>query len=169
MAPRTLPVRLYHWSQAAGFVLASQVLEFGETGHRVAGYSLAGLVALRLVWGLAGAREDRLAGYLHGVQAWVAAGKVWRHGGLTRDGMLGHSMALLLMLLMLLTALTGYLQTTDRYWGEAWMMNAHATCSNLLTALVLLHVATQLWRSRCWHDSPLRRMLWMRRSEDGAD
>lgn len=141
MPPRSLPVRLYHWLQAAGFVLASQVLAFGDTPHRAAGFGLAGLVAARVVWGLVGAPEDRLS---------------------------RHRIALCLMTLMLLTVLTGHLQTTDRYWGEAWMMALHAGCSNLLTALVLLHVGTQLWRSRHWQTGPLRRMLWIRRADDAG-
>lgn len=138
MRPRTLPVRLYHWLQAGGFVLASQVLAFGDPPHRMVGYGLAGLVGARVLWGLVGAREDRLS---------------------------RHRIALCLMTLMWLTALTGHLQTTDRYWGEAWMMTLHANCSTLMTGLVLLHIATQLWRSRHWQTGPLRRMLWMRRAE----
>lgn len=168
MPPRSLPVRLYHWLQAGGFVLASQVLTFGEPEHRYVGYGLAGLVGARLVWGLAGASEDRLRAYLHGPQDWLRAARAWRQGDPGRAGVLGHTMALLLMALMLTTALTGYLQTTDRYWGEAWMMTTHAFCSNLLTGLVLLHVSTQLWRSRHWQDGPLRRMLWRRRADDAA-
>lgn len=164
MPPRSRPVRLYHWLQATGFLLTSQVLAFGDPPHRVTGYALAGLVGVRVLWGLAGDPEDRLRGYWHGWRDWLATARQGWRGKLAERGMLGHGMALLLMSLMCLTALTGHLQTTDRYWGEAWMMALHAGCSNLLTGLVLLHVATQLWRSRHWQQGPLRRMLWMRRS-----
>ena len=73
-APRTRTIRLYHWTQAVTFLLASEVFEFGETAHRAAGYSLLALVGVRVLWGIAGARtadaqEDRLRAYLHSPRA----------------------------------------------------------------------------------------------------
>lgn len=159
MAPRTLPVRLYHWSQAAGFVLASQVLDFGDEWHQLTGYALAALIMARIAWGLAGSREDRLLGYLRGAAVWLDRHKRDE----TRPHPAGHAMALTLMLLVLLTAITGHMQTTDAFWGEEKVMTLHALASDLTTALVLLHVSVQLWRARHWQDSALRRMLWPRR------
>lgn len=168
MTPRSLPVRLYHWLQAIAFVLVSQVLAGGEDWHQLLGYMLAGLVVARLLWGLAGAEEDRLGNYMPdrpGLQELIN----WRHARERTPSLPGRLMALLLMALMLVTASTGHLQLTDRYWGEDWLMALHADLANLLTILVLVHVSTQLWRARQWQQSPLRRMLWIRRRDSERD
>lgn len=170
-APRTRTIRLYHWTQAATFLLASEVFEFGEMPHRVAGYSLLALIGLRMIWGMAGAAEDRLRPYLHspGATARELLALLRRpsHSPSVRSHLaLGQSMALLLMLLMAATAISGWLQTTDRFWGEQWMMDLHGNLSSALTCLVLLHVSTQLllaWRQPV---SPLQRMLWSRRPKN---
>mgnify|MGYP000440935611 CR=1 FL=1 len=167
-APRTRTIRLYHWTQAVTFLLASEVFEFGETAHRAAGYSLLALVGVRVLWGIAGARtadaqEDRLRAYLHSPRAILHELLALLRRQSRSHLALGQSMALLLMLLMSATAISGYLQTTDRFWGEQWMMDLHGNLSFALTGLVLMHVATQLllaWRKP---DSPLKRMLWQRK------
>ncbi len=169
-APRTRTIRLYHWTQAVTFLLASEIFEFGEMPHRIAGYGLLALIGLRIVWGIAGAAEDRLKPYLHspgetGRELLAFLRRASPSQTVRSHLALGHSMALLLMLLMTATAVSGYLQTTDRFWGEQWMMDLHGNLSSALTCLVLAHLSTQLllaWRQPV---SPLRRMLWSRRDK----
>lgn len=160
LQPRTHAIRLYHWAQAVTFLLASEVFEFGEMPHRVAGYGLLALIAARLLWGMVGTPEDRLKPYFHSPRETgrELLALLRRQSGSHQA--LGHSMALLLMLLMTATAISGYLQTTDRFWGEQWMMDLHGNLSSILTGLVLAHLSTQLLLA--WHQpvSPLKRMLW---------
>jgi cytochrome b len=39
-----------------------------------------------------------------------------------------------------LVGLTGWLYTTDRYWGVEWVEELHETLSNLLFLFVALHI-----------------------------
>jgi cytochrome b len=80
--PRTLiydlPVRLFHWLLAAGFTAAAVIaLLLGEHHrlfpyHAVIGLVLAGLVVLRLLWGVAGTRHARFASLAHSPAALAA-------------------------------------------------------------------------------------------------
>ena len=45
-------VRVFHWATVLLCVLNLFILEEGARNHRYAGYALAGLLALRIVWGL---------------------------------------------------------------------------------------------------------------------
>lgn len=137
IAPRHLGVRLFHGGQAIGFVLLSLVVNDGEDLHRQIGYALLAIWLLRVLWGLRIRSEERLSRYA------------------SRQ----HLLVLVLLGLMALTGLTGWLQTTDRFWGEEWMMLSHEWLSNSLWPLVGLHLWQQWRRSRRLAVSPIRRMF----------
>ena len=59
-------VRIFHWSLVALFVIAFLTGDEIEWLHLLAGYSIAGLVALRLVWGFIGPRHARFADFVKG-------------------------------------------------------------------------------------------------------
>jgi len=136
-APRRLSVRLFHGAQATGFVLLSLIVNDGETLHRQIGYGLLAIWLVRVGWGLCTRSEDRLSRY--------AARR--------------HALVLLLFLLMALTGITGWLQTTDAFWGEAWMMLSHEWLSYSLWPVIALHVLQQWQRARQLPVSPIRRMF----------
>jgi cytochrome b len=59
---------------------------------------------------------------------------------------LGHNPAGGVMVVALLLAIsgiatTGYMMTTDAYWGVEWVEEAHGTLVNLTLALIGLHIA----------------------------
>lgn len=136
-------VRIFHWSLAASFLVAWLSAEEWRALHLWAGYAAGALIAFRLLWGLVGPRYARfgqfvkrpstVAGYL----AAVLRGREARH--------LGHNPAGGAMILALLTGiaalcLTGWLSTTDAFWGVEWVEAAHETLADLLLALVGLHL-----------------------------
>ena len=51
-----LPTRVFHWSLVASFAIAFLTAESERLRdiHVIAGYSLAGLIAFRLLWGFVG-------------------------------------------------------------------------------------------------------------------
>ena len=58
---------------------------------------------------------------------------------------------LALILCVLCLALTGWLYTTDRFWGEEWLEELHGFFGELFVPLVALHlagVAYASWRHR---------------------
>lgn len=54
-------VRGFHWATVLLCVLNLFILEEGARNHRYAGYALAGLLALRIVWGFIGSYHARFA------------------------------------------------------------------------------------------------------------
>lgn len=56
-------VRLTHWGAAAAILLNGVVTEDGGLLHQRIGWAAAGLLALRLVWGLVGPEEARFSAF----------------------------------------------------------------------------------------------------------
>lgn len=98
-------VRIFHWGLVAAFALAYLTAEELSTVHEVAGYTVAGLVAFRLIWGLIGSRYARFSQFLKGPSATVryvgdmVAGRERRY--------LGHNPAGAAMIVALLITLSG--------------------------------------------------------------
>lgn len=136
--PRSLPVRLYHGLQALAVVTAMTVAEPGETSHDVAGYLIAALLGGRLLWSWTGPPDDRLS-------TWLDTYRGRRHLLLLTGSLAG-------------AVLTGHLQTTDAYWGDAAMMTAHAVFSYATAVNAAGHVAWQ-WRTAQRRPGWLRRMI----------
>ena len=136
-------VRLFHWSLVTCFVVAYLTRHDSETIHHLAGYAAGGLVVLRLMWGVIGTPYARFSQFVHhprkvlGYLRDIATGREARHIG---HNPAGGAMVIVLMLGMLATATTGWMMTTDRYWGVQWVGDLHAFCAHGLLILVLLHL-----------------------------
>ena len=60
---------------------------------------------------------------------------------------------------LLLTALTGWLQETDRFWGEEWVQRLHEVAADTVMVAVALHVAAVLLMQRLSGKPLLRAMF----------
>lgn len=58
-----LPVRLFHWLLAGCFLLAYTTEDDYMALHSYAGYTIAGLLLFRLIWGFAGSRHARFSDF----------------------------------------------------------------------------------------------------------
>jgi cytochrome b len=147
-------VRIGHWSLAVTVVSAWLTRTGWGAIHEWLGYVAAAIVALRVVWGLVGSSEARFAGFL------VAPALTLRYARAVLSGtevrFVGHNplggwMIVVLLACIALVAFTGYLSTTDRYWGVAWVESLHAVLADALMILILVHVAGVVhasWRHR---------------------
>jgi len=98
-------VRIFHWGLVAAFATAWFSADGLQLVHEVAGYTVAGLVAFRLVWGFAGSRYARFAQFLKGPgDTLVYLGDMAR--GRERR-YLGHNPAGAAMIVALLVTLSG--------------------------------------------------------------
>jgi cytochrome b len=147
-------VRVGHWALAVGVLLAWLTREGWRETHEWIGYATLVLVALRVAWGLAGPRYARFRQFVRspGATLRYAAealkGREPRHLG---HNPLGGWMIVALLVTVAATGFTGWLYTTDKYWGEEWLANLHGSLTDLLLALAALHlagVATASWRHR---------------------
>jgi cytochrome b len=138
-----LPTRLAHWLLAASFVgaFATGDSERLRDVHIILGYTMLGLVAFRLVWGLVGTRYARFSSFAFGPRSVLSYLASLVKG--TPQHHLGHNPAgsWAIYALLLLTALagtTGY--ATYSGLGGRWMEELHEGAANALLAVVIVHV-----------------------------
>ena len=143
-------VRVLHW---AGVVaLAGAWLTSGRwtRWHEPAGDAVLAIVAARIVWGFVGSRHARFAGFVRAPRAtWhhtrqLLAHREPRHLG---HNPLGGWMVVALLACTLGAGLTGWLFTTDAFWGSDAVATAHALFAWTLPVLVALHVAGVIFTS----------------------
>jgi len=144
-------VRIFHWSLVSCVLLNYFVIDDGETIHQWIGYAASTLVTLRIVWGFIGTRHARFADFFPTparLRAHVLAmrsGQVDFHAG---HNPLGALMMLALMALVLGLGITGFMQTTDAFWGEEWLQDLHGVIGSALIALAGLHAAAAILMGR---------------------
>ncbi|MGJ4947829.1 cytochrome b/b6 domain-containing protein [Bradyrhizobium sp. HKCCYLS20291] len=157
-----LPLRLWHWLLAALVLVAWLTPNVNDGLHRTAGYAILGLLAFRLIWGLIGTRHSRfrsLRARLRATPAYLwnlRRGRTGRYLGLNPAG---TAMQLALLLLLIISAVTGAMQVTVRFFGIWWVEDTHEMTSYLLIPLVVLHVAGVMLVGRMQRENLVRAML----------
>ena len=135
------PTRVFHWALALSFVGAFVTADSERLRdvHVVLGYTVFGLIAFRLIWGVVGTRYARFTSFAFGPRAVVAYLKSLLT--LRPQHFLGHNPAgsiaiYALLALGLLTGLTGYAHTTTRSGASgsrtctrAWRTPCSRSCS----------------------------------------
>lgn len=139
-----LPVRVFHWLLALSFAgawLTAESERWREV-HVVLGYTMAGLVAFRVVWGFVGSRHARFASFVRPPSAIARyLGSLWRgrperHAGHNPAGALA---IVALLILIALTAATGW--ATFNETGGHFVEELHEAMANALLLLVGVHLA----------------------------
>lgn len=144
-------VRLFHWALVGAFVANVFFTRPGKDVHQWVGYAVAGLIALRLVWGFVGTRHARFADFLpslNGVSGQLqdmATGRRRVHAG---HSPLGSLMIFNLLLTMAGIATTGYMMTTLAFFGVDWVESAHKALVTWAEVSVVAHVLAVVVESR---------------------
>lgn len=144
-------VRVFHWSLVAGFTANALVIDDDSKLHEWVGYAVVALVLVRILWGLVGPRSARFASFWPTGQAVIdqitdiATRRNRTHLGHTP---LGALMILNLLATMLAIGLTGYMMTTNAFWGVDWVEEVHEALVNWAWISVALHVGAVIWESR---------------------
>ena len=137
-------VRVFHWGLASSFAIAWFTAEDWRSLHEYAGYAAGALVALRFVMGLAGSRYARFSQFLRSPRDTLdylralMAGREPRYIG---HNPLGGLMVMVLIVTMAALATTGYMQTTDMFWGYGWVEETHEFLADLLVLFVAIHLS----------------------------
>ena len=139
-----LPTRVFHWALAGSFLGAYLLAEDDGSRnlHVMFGYTVAGLLVFRLLWGFMGSTHARFRDFAYGPGAAAAYLRDLVHGR-ARDYD-GHNPAgswaiYALLALAAATALTGWLQYNG-IGGEAFE-EIHEAFANAWLVMVAVHVA----------------------------
>lgn len=139
-----LPTRWFHWLLAASFAgawLTSESERYSDL-HVMLGYTMLGLIAFRLVWGVAGTRYARFADFAYSPAKVVQYVKSLVAG--KPEHYLGHNPAGAVAIFLLLTlgvasGVSGWL-TYNEIGGE-WLEEAHELFANAMLVVVGVHIA----------------------------
>ncbi len=137
-------VRVFHWSLVGLFVLAFVTGDETEWLHLAAGYAIAALILCRIIWGFVGPRHARFSDFVRTPRE--VADYVRSAIRLRAPRYLGHNPAGGAMIIALLTMLigisvTGFMMTTDAFWGAQWVEDLHEGLVYVTLGLIALHVA----------------------------
>lgn len=155
-------VRVFHWGLVASFAVAWLSAGEMQSLHEWAGYAAAALIGFRLLYGLFGPHYARFSQFLRGPKPTlgyardVVRGRERRYLG---HNPLGGLMVIALLATMAAIALTGFMMTTDAYWGVAWVEETHETLANLMLVLVGLHVIGVVFASFAHHENLVLAMI----------
>lgn len=143
-------IRSCHWASATLVIANSFWLEGGESPHLWAGYAVLTLLLVRLIWGFVGSHRARFTTFWPTPARLVAYLRQFPHGHDIEQGHnpLGALMVLLLLGLIATTAISGWLQTSDWFWGEEWVEQLHEVSANLLIGSAAVHISAVLLMQR---------------------
>jgi cytochrome b len=166
-------VRVFHWTLVSSVAAAWITSELGRDWHEPVGWAVVVLLALRLLWGIVG--PDRPARFSSFVRAPSAALDYARQAWCrSAPRYLGHNplggwMVLALMVALAAISLTGWLLTTEVFWGSEALEEVHDALAVGLLGLVALHVAGVVYTSRHQQENLARAMVSGRKRAAGPD
>ena len=156
------PVRVFHWLIVLSFAGAWLTAESERWRllHVTLGYTMAGLVGFRILWGLVGTRHARFSSF---VRSPAAVGRYLR--AMLRgqpEHHIGHNPAGALAIVALLglalaIAASGWAVFNDA--GGGWMEGIHEISANVMLAVAGVHVAGVLFASRLHHENLIGAMF----------
>jgi cytochrome b len=166
-------VRSFHWALALSFAIAWFTSHSSEDIHHWAGYAAAALVTMRLLWGVLGTPYARFSQFVRDpatVLRYLSAMLSGREARYIGHNPAGGAMVIVLIAAMGSTALTGWLMTTDAYFGVAWVEAAHSLAAHGLLLLVFFHISGVALASFRHRENLVRAMITGRkRKAEPAD
>ncbi len=166
------PVRVFHWLLVLCFAGAwlTAESEHWRLVHVTLGYTMAGLAAFRVIWGLVGTQHARFASFVRGPRA------VWAYlrslVGPRPEHHTGHNPAGALAIvgllgLIALTAASGW--ATYSELGGEWLEDLHEVAANALMVLVVVHIAGVVVGSVVHRENLVRAMFTGRKPAAPAE
>lgn len=171
MSPETVRVwdplvRIFHWSLVGLFTFAFLTGDEWQDPHELAGYIIAGLIAVRVIWGLVGSRHARFISFLRGPSS--VAGFLADTVQMRARRYLGHNpaggwMVMALLLVIAVISLSGWMMTTDSYWGVKWVGEVHEGAAFAALGLIGLHIGGVIVASFEHGENLVRAMVTVRK------
>jgi cytochrome b len=156
------PVRVFHWLMVLSFAGAYLTAESERWRliHVTLGYTMGGLVAFRIVWGLIGTRYARFRNFVHGFSAvkqyvhTLMAGKPEHHVGHNPAGAVA---IVLLLLSSVVIVATGWGVFNDT--GGKVIEELHEISANFMLLIAIIHVFGVVISSRLHRENLIQAMV----------
>lgn len=144
-------VRIFHWSLVAAFAANALFLDEDGKLHQWVGYFVVLIVVLRIFWGIVGTKYARFSSFPPSLSqskehlTEIATQRTRSHIG---HSPLGALMIYNLLFALLMIGLSGYLMTTDMFWGVEWPEELHELTVTWAEISVLVHIFAVIYESR---------------------
>jgi cytochrome b len=155
-------VRIFHWSLVGLFTFSFFTGDEWKQAHIYSGYAIIGLLAIRVIWGIVGSRHARFSSFIYHpatVLRFIADSIKMRAKRYIGHNPAGGMMVLALLLMISTIVTTGYMMTTDAYWGEEWVETVHKTAVYTTIGLIVLHIAGVILASFEHKENLVRAMI----------
>jgi len=165
-------VRIFHWSLVGLFTFAFLTGDEWQQPHEIAGYIIAGLIAVRVIWGLVGSRHARFSSFVY--RPSTVAGFLGDTLRLKARRYLGHNpagglMVLALLLTIAVISISGWMMTTGAFWGVGWVEELHEGAAFTALGLIALHIGGVIVASLEHGENLVRAMLTGRKRAAGPN
>ena len=166
-------VRLFHWGLVASFVTAWFTARTAEDLHYAAGYMAAGLILVRLAWGFGGTRYARFGQFIRSpvaVLGYLNDIRLGRERRYIGHNPAGAAMVLALMATMVVAAFSGWMMTSDTWFGDDTVQAVHSLDVHVMLLLIAAHIGGVLLASLRHHENLIRAMITgHKRAPEGDD
>lgn len=139
-----VPTRVFHWLFALSFAGAWLTAESDglESLHLMLGYTFAGLIGFRLIWGMVGTKYARFGSFLYSPAR--VAGYLRSLPTRSPEHHLGHNpagaLAIFAMIVLAIAISVSGIATYQETGGE-WLEDLHEGAANVMLAIVVIHIA----------------------------
>jgi cytochrome b len=162
-------VRVGHWLLALSVVLAWLTRHRPGPWHEWIGYASLAIIGVRVVWGLRASGYARFGEFVRGPRETLSYARALVGGHDPRT--LGHNplggwMIVALLVTVTIVGVSGWLYTTDLFWGVEWVESVHRRFTNALWLLVGLHVAGVLYTSLRHRENLMSAMVHGRKAAE---
>lgn len=156
-------VRVTHWTVAAGITANLFFTQKGSELHQYVGYTVVGLVVIRLLWGLVGTRYARFSDFS------PTQSRIKRHlsdinARRIDKQHLGHNPLAAMMMLVLWAVIiglgiSGYLMEAKIFGNREILEEIHEILANSLYLLVPLHIISAIVMSYWERQNLIKSMI----------
>lgn len=171
-------VRVFHWALVLSFVVAWLTGDEWDSLHFWAGYTIASLVAFRVVWGFIGTRHARFTDFVYRlstVKRYLLSLLTLKPKHYTGHNPAGGLMVLVLLVSLAILTFTGMASIAADGEGPLagtwvasmsgeWTEDIHEGFANVVLAMVFFHVAGVVVSSLVHGENLVRAMFTGRKS-----
>ncbi|MBP1847434.1 cytochrome b [Rhizobium petrolearium] len=155
-------VRIFHWSLVTLFAFSFLTGDEWKSVHIYSGYVIIVLLALRVIWGVVGSRHARFSDFVYHpltVLSHLRNSLAMRAKRYIGHNPAGGAMVVALFFMLSGIVTTGYMMTTDAYWGIEWVEETHKALVYITLGLVALHIGGVVLASIEHRENLVRAMI----------